>query len=358
MLFREKTLTLVVATALSSTAAYAATVSDPTPPVVGFKPEFFPAKGSVAGELKVGKTLTVNPSALKYLDKDLDALAIDKVIYQWFIEGETKAFADKASAVIPKEAVGKKLVLKVTPVSLTGDPDTGNALILTNLLLDGATGGDKDGQVTPDNNAKPMIEGLKISGNLDVGNKLSAVYVFQHNGGDKTDKSLYAWGIAGESANNLKDKGKQVDNQKGIVPEYTITTGDVGQVLEVSVKPRNGLDAEGTVVTASTKDIGTDGGKVPFIVADPQSVLLTFKSSAKEKDNGVEGQRPVAGFDTITAEIEPTVGASSDAAVYRFTWMADGTKVAEGDGMYTYKPDPKTTQGKRISVSVEPVKKP
>ncbi|MGL4708196.1 MAG: hypothetical protein ACRCWH_08255 [Aeromonas veronii] len=357
MLFREKTLTLVVATALSSTAAYAATVSEPTPPVVGFKPQFFAVEGSVSGELKVGDILTVDPKALKYVDKDYDELAIDKVIYQWFIAGETTPFSNEASALIPNEAVGKKLVLKVTPVSSTGDPDTGNALVLDDLRVDGATGGDKDGQVTPDEKAQPMIEELKISGELGVGKELSATYLFQHNGGDGTDKSLYAWGVSGESANNLEVNGKPVGNQKGMVPGYTITTDDVGKVLEVSVKPKNGIEVEGAVVTASTQDIGTDGGIVPFIVADPQSVSLTFESKATIELNGVDGERPVAG-DDIRALIDPQKGASSNVADYRFTWMADGTKVAEGNGMHIYKPDPKITQGKAISVSVEPVTAP
>ncbi|MFM5753201.1 hypothetical protein ACET6F_20875 [Aeromonas veronii] len=360
MLFREKTLTLVVATALSSTAAYAATVSDATAPVVGFKPTFSPGKGAVTGEMKVGKTLTVNPKLFEYKDKDGDKLAEDKVIYQWFIEGQPNAFADKASAQIPKEAAGKKLVLKVTPVSLTGDPDTGNALVLDNLRLDGATGGDKDGQVSPDTNAKPIIEALQINGTLGIGNKLSASYNFKHNGGDNTDKSVYAWGIAGSSANNLKDKAQPVGNNKGIVPDYTITVDDVGKVLEVSVKPKNGLDVEGDVVTASTKDIGTDGGKVPFIIADPQSVSLTFKSSAQKDVNGVDSSsnRPVAGVDVITAVITPKIGASSDKAAYQFTWMADGKEVAKGNGMSVYTPEATKTQGQKISVSVEPAKKP
>lgn len=362
MLFREKTLTLVVATALSSTAAYAATVSDATAPVVGFKPTFSPGKGTVTGELKVGNTLKVNPKLFGYNDKDGDKLAEDKVIYEWFIDGQEKAFANTVSALIPKEAAGKKLVLKVTPVSLTGDPDTGNALVLTDLLADGVTGGDKDGQVSPDNNAKPIIEALKITGTLGVGNNLSASYHFKHNGGNSTDKSLYAWGIAGSSANSLKDKdkAKPVGNNKGIVPDYTITVDDVGKVLEVSVKPKNGLDVEGDVVTASTQGIGTDGGKVPFIIADPQSVSLTFKSSAQKDVNGVDStsKRPVAGVDLITAEITPKVGASSDKAAYQFTWMADGQEVAKGNGMSVYTPEATKTQGKKISVSVEPAKKP
>ncbi|EKP0261432.1 hypothetical protein JFQ93_002728 [Aeromonas sobria] len=373
-MFKKKSLTLFIAAAMSATTAYAATISEPTAPVVGFKPVFTNSTGagSVSGELKAGKTLTVDPNKLGYEDRDGDEADFAKTLYSWEIDGI--AFSEGASFTLPSDAVGKKLTLKVTPVSQTGDPLEGKLLVLSSLKDAGADGGDEEGNVLPDGDAKPFVSNLNIGGQLAVGNSLTAGYQFNANGGDLTDSSTYAWGIKGSSAANV---GSSATN-KGTVPGFDITLDHAGEVVEVSVQAKNGASMIGNTLTVGTDGAvnnedngsgsnpdeggesgnnpdleGGENGKTPYVPADPASVKIGFASSATLDDNNDEGVRPVAQVDEMTADFTAAKGASPDAAAYQFSWFADGAKVAEGVGTTTYTPAA-DVQGKAITVSIEP----
>lgn len=374
-MFKKKSLTLFIAAAMSATTAYAATISEPTAPVVGFKPVFTNSTGagSVSGELKAGKILTVDPNKLGYEDRDGDEADFAKTLYSWEIDGI--AFSEGASFTLPSDSVGKKLTLKVTPVSQTGDPLEGKLLVLSNLKDAGADGGDEEGNVLPDGDAKPFVSNLNIAGQLAVGNSLTASYLFNANGGDLTDSSTYAWGVKGSSAAGVGSDA----TANGAVPGFDITLDHAGEVVEVSVQAKNGASMIGNTLTVGTDgsvnnedngsgsnpdeggesgnnpDLGggEEGGKVPYVPADPSSVVIDFTSTATLDDNGDDGVRPVAQKDDMTADFTPAKGASPDAAEYQFTWFADGTKVAEGVGSTLYTPAA-DVQGKAITVSVEP----
>ncbi|MFQ1931677.1 hypothetical protein ACK34T_19445 [Aeromonas veronii] len=371
-MFKKKSLTLFIAAAMSATTAYAATMSEPTAPVVGFKPVFENSNGagSVTGELKAGATLTVDPTKLGYKDEDDDLPDFAKTIYSWEIEGVK--IGEQASVTLPPESVGKTVILSVTPVSQTGDPLEGKVLVLTSLKDAGAGGGDDTGNVLPDGDAKPFVGNLNIAGELAVGNSLNASYQFNANGGDLTDSSTYAWGIKGTSAANVGSDA----TANGAVPGFAITLDHAGEVVEVSVQAKNGAGVTGNTLTVGTDgsvdkngsdmpgdgdnsggngdlNPGDGGGKVPYIPADPEKVVIEFTSTANLDDNGDDGVRPVAQKDELTADFTPAKGAHPNAEDYQFTWYANGVKVAEGLGTTTYLPTA-GVQGQAITVSVEP----
>lgn len=385
MLFKKNSLTLLIAAAMSATTAYAATLSEATPPVVGFKPVFENTTGSgaISGELKAGATLTVDPEKLTFKDLDGDLPAYNKTIYSWWVGDEDIPSGEEASFTLGKNTVGKKIILKVTPVSETGDPLEGKMLTLANLSEAGVGGGDENGNVKPDGNAKPYVSNLNIAGKLAVGEQLTASYQFNANGGDLTDTSISAWGTKGTSVGQISS-GNAVNTDNGSVPDYTITLADAGEVLEVSVKAKNGAGVDGNILTVGTDNdvhnddngsggnpdeggnsggnggLETDGGdgqnpgEIPYVPADPQegSVSIEFTSTATADDNGVDGERPVASKDKMTVTFKPAEGASPNAEDYKFTWMAQGQEI-EGVNGQEFTPDAKH-QGMEISVSVEP----
>ncbi|ETO41187.1 inverse autotransporter beta domain-containing protein, partial [Morganella sp. EGD-HP17] len=89
----------------------------------------------------------------------------------------------------------------------------------------------------------PVVSDLKLQGELSVGKALSAQYVFDANGGDVTDTSLYAWGDKGGTAGAVSSG--QAVTTPGQVPDYPLTTADTGKVKEVSVQAKNGLGVTG-----------------------------------------------------------------------------------------------------------------
>ena len=373
-MFKKKSLTLFIAAAMSATTAYAATISEPSAPVVGFKPVFQnqTGTGAITGELKVGATLTVDPTKLDYFDQDGDEADLAKTLYSWEIDGVTVGQQD--SLHVPRDAVGKKVALTVTPVSQTGDPLEGKVLLLSDLKGAGVGGGDENGNVLPDGEAKPFVSHLNIAGAVAVGSKLGASYQFNANGGDLTDSSTYAWGVKGSSAAGVGSDA----TANGAVPGFDITLDHAGEVVEVSVQARNGASMIGNTLTVGTDGAvnnedngsgsnpdeggesgknpdleGGEDGKIPYIPADPESVVIDFTSTATLDDNGDNATRPVAQVDKMTAEFTPAKGAHPSAEDYHFTWFADGTKVAEGAGTAIYTPAA-DVQGKAITVSVEP----
>ncbi|HHQ4526079.1 hypothetical protein ACET5Y_12665 [Aeromonas veronii] len=377
-MFKPNNVALMVAVMLGATTAYAATKSAPTEKVVGFKPVYqnTDGKDAVTGELQLGKDLTVDPEKLGYFDADGDKQDLPNVRYRW-MAGNIE-LGDTRTITIPdnKALVGQSVVLEVTPVSETGDPFVGKTLVLTDLVKAGATGGDGNGKII-DGNAKPFVDGLQLAGTLKQGEELTATYRFDAKGGHPKDASTFAWGTLGNSVANVTNK--TIDTS-GTVPAYRIQPTDAGEVLELSLQAKNGTGVTGNTITVDTTgkvtDIGggtggtggggggkfvdPDGnGKVPYIKADPVKVVITFDSTATDELNGIDGIRPVAAVDRLSAEIERAPGASPYLDDYMFRWLADDQPVdpanlgTQGGSDFTPQAE---HQGKIITVEVEPVK--
>ncbi|QTL94391.1 Invasin [Aeromonas jandaei] len=167
---------------------------------------------------------------------------------------------------------------------------------------------------------QPTVSNLRMKGRLEVGQSLSATYTFNANGGDAVDSSTYMWGNQGSTAANVA--GGQTVTTSGMVPDYTLTAADVGSVKEVSVQAKNGLAVVGNTVTvdvkgnASDTNGGTGGGSTDLeggkdtdgdgqgdSVVSPVGYLseVRYSSSATMALNGVNGIRPVAQRDVMTA---------------------------------------------------------
>ncbi|WP_429219856.1 hypothetical protein [Aeromonas veronii] len=377
-MFKPNNVALMVAALLGATTAYAATKSAPTEMVVGFKPVYTnkDGTGAVSGELKLGGILTVDPEKLGYDDKDGDLHDLNEVKFSWKVD-DTE-IGNERTLKIPedKTLTGKAIVLAVTPVSQSGDPLFGDALVLTDLLKAGATGGDGNGNII-DNKAKPFVTNLQLAGALKQGEELTATYTFVANGGNTTDKSNYAWGKRGQTVVDVIDGEAELISHpavttSGQVPAYRIEAKDAGEVLELSLRAANAAGVIGNTITVDSTgkvtDIGGgtgDGGniidpngdgKIPYIKADPQNAGINFKSSATDELNGIVGIRPVAGVDVLTATIVETTGASPYADDYTFRWFADDVEVEPATkGANTFTPRAEH-QGKIITVEVEPVK--
>lgn len=376
-MFKHNKVAVMIAAVLGASTAYAATVSGPTPAVVGFKPVYknVTGAGAVTGKLELGETLQVDVTKLDYEDKDGDAHDVARVKYKWTIG--TEVISDKATAIIPNDPkyTGQQIQLEVIPYSVSGDPDFGNALVLANLVTAGATG-PGTGTIV-DNKIAPFVDNLQLTGELKVGSNLIGRYDFNANGGNHVDQSVFEWGKVGETANEITTNNGQAVQISGEVADYTITAADAGTVLELSVQARNGAGIQGNMLTVDTTGKVTEvggggggtgtggtggivtppgggGGVIPFVKADPKTVTIGFNSSATMVDNGDAGTRPVANVDMLTAVIDAADGASKDVKDYTFKWFVGGTQVgAATAGANTFTPD-ETHQGKVVTVEVEP----
>lgn len=375
-MMKKSVIAFAVSSLMGLSAAYAAVVSAPTELVVGFKPVYqnTTGAGAVTGDLKPGATLAVDPDKLDFYDADGDAHHIAAVKYSWLLAGSEISTSNSVTLPAGNEAVGKNVTLSVTPVTETGDPIEGDPLVLSNLNLAGAGGGDGEGNVGTDEDAKPFVTHLNMKGLLQQGQTITATYQFHANGGEPTDKSTYAWGHKGTTATAV---GTNAIATGGEVPGYLIQPTDAGEVLEVSVEATNGLGLKGNTLTvASDGDVTDKGegstggegsggngdlegkeeenGKVPFIKADPEAVTITFTSTATVALNGVEGVRPVAAKNLMTAEITTVPGASSEVTDYLFQWKVDGSNVGDAvAGNTTFMPQG-SHQGQAVTVEVTP----
>lgn len=151
-MFNKISLVLVFSILIGTPSVYAI-VSARSPQVVGFKPVFKKQTGVtvVAGELAICSTVSVNTKniavTLEYFDKDGDQPDESAFKYSWTV-GDV-VLSNSPTVQLPNDIgyVGKRLILSITPVSISGQPTIGNTLVLNNLNAAGATGGDGQGNI-------------------------------------------------------------------------------------------------------------------------------------------------------------------------------------------------------------------
>lgn len=210
----------------------------------------------------------------------------DKSLFKWGNKGQT------AGSVVGE---GKAVSVSgsVDPLTLAAT-DIGQVMELSVLAQNGAgvsgntqtvdtsmpgagnetDGGDGEGHVI-DPEGKPSIKSLAIKGVLEVGEALSGNYTFNAEGGNDKDKSMFIWGYKGETANDVAGSGSVVTTSGAVVP-HTLVDADAGQVMELSVQARNGLDVAGNTLTvdSSMRPAGgneTEGGTEEGQVLAPAS---------------------------------------------------------------------------------------
>ncbi|WP_099117200.1 inverse autotransporter beta domain-containing protein [Xenorhabdus ishibashii] len=101
----------------------------------------------------------------------------------------------------------------------------------------------------------PIVTNLTLVGKLEIGQTLSATYIFNANHGDETDKSIYVWGNKG---NTDITKGHTI-TESGKIPGYTLTLSDAGRVKEIAVRAKNAMDRIGNTQSVDTS-MSTDQG--------------------------------------------------------------------------------------------------
>lgn len=400
-MFNKTTLVLAFSTLVCASSAYAI-VSARTPLVVGFKPVFTnkTGKGAVTGDLNLGGTVSVKvqdiANILGFTDRDGDKPDEANFKYSWAVEGNV--LSTSTTVTIPNDMtlIGKRLVLTITPISISGEPLTGDPLVLDNLNAAGALGGDSNGNIDMYYNAlRPIAKNLKINGAFEAGKDLTASYDFDilisdaRNGAESDiatvkhlieDHSVFVWGIARDRNASIsiltKLKAQQVDKShpnvvkiRGQVPAYTIQKQDVGELITLHVSARSQnislvnrmpLGTHGNhkwTLNTPTSQLTIDIAGVTVSSPQPKDVKIDFISSATKAVNGVDGIRPVAARDVLRASFTPDANGSPSALDYTFQWKAAGNNIGIAEvGKDTFTPGPEY-QGKVISVDVLPVKK-
>ncbi|HCM9500250.1 TPA: hypothetical protein N5O02_004405, partial [Enterobacter asburiae] len=149
-------------------------------------------------------------------------------------------------------------VIELSVQARNGLGVTGNTLT-DNTQSNGGQGNITDGNngQAVDANAVPKINNLTVvqAADLQPGSIIRATYDFDANNGDPQDISTFVWSnpnlLPGSTASEAP-QGQTIVNS-GTVPDRLLTANDNGQVVEVSVSPRNGRNTRGTTVTAKTK---------------------------------------------------------------------------------------------------------
>ncbi|PHM39507.1 putative invasin [Xenorhabdus mauleonii] len=178
--------------------------------------------------------------------------------------------------IIPPDAVNTILELSVLPANKV---NIGSSTTHTIILRKGekgnqTTGGNNQGGV-PDPNAKPSIDKIVLTGELELKKTLTAAYGFNDNGGDAIDKSLYVWHNKEETPN--PNDFKPVEDTTSHILKKELGHPDAGKTIAITIKPINGQQKEGEVKTVDISMTDTDinktvskGGK-PGTILDPDA---------------------------------------------------------------------------------------
>lgn len=304
-----------------------AAMSPVTPAVVGHKP-ILDFKGTKPTDIQLGNTITVNASDFDFSDIDLDDEAPRN--YVWKLDGNPTGTTGLSYPILITDnaSVNKMLTLEIIPTTTSGDPKIGDPLVVD------------FGVVKFKENAAPEIKNLVMSGTLQLGQTLGATYSFDSYGGNNTDKSTYKWGRVGET-DALVRTAPSVTNPQ-VVDGYPLTPADVGNVVELTVEAKNGVDTIGNKITINSN--GLTGGGSGGEVVDPNTanVRITFiDGAANEAIHGIGSNgRPVVGKSSMTAQCKfegapVTDFATCDTTIYNLQWKSTTDTVATGTTTYT-----------------------
>lgn len=329
---------VLVAAIIGSAAAVAATTSESTLKVVGFKPEYKikADQQPVSGILMVGSKLSIDHHKLDYFDLDGDLEDTSAVTYSWKL-GDT--VIPTIDLTIPAEAEGKNLQLLITPSAKTGDPKLGKVLVISDLKAAGASGGGDGGVVIK---PEPSITNLVIQPDeyIQPGAKLTATYIYHANGSADEGKSKYKWGLKGKTS-NLEGAGEI--SKPTEVPGYMIKRADIGEVLEVSVQPKDKIGRTGPVVTTAMN--------MPVVNSTPEKVEITFTESTVQT-SGIVGHPLINKEMGVIITHKNGAVVSKDPKYYDFQWKV-GVVVDDKITGNVFTANA-SQQGKQVSVTVLP----
>ena len=206
--------------------------------------------------LNVGTTLT---GSYVYAANGAGA---DKSLYDWTLDAQASAPAstitttgNAGSRELVAGDAGKVVWLTVKAQDVNAV--AGNLVAVSTAMSDGGTcapGGDCTGITTPPGSTPPgqvqtgtpVVDQVKISGgDLFEGTQLTGSYVYAANGAGE-DRSLYRWD------RSTPTEPSKVISATGVIPPYTIGSGDIGFVLWLTVKAQDVNAVAGNTVAVST----------------------------------------------------------------------------------------------------------
>ncbi|MBL5901740.1 Ig-like domain-containing protein, partial [Lelliottia amnigena] len=180
---------------------------------------------------------------------------------------------------------------------------------------------------------KPSVASVKIIGaDLFEGTTLTGSYVYAANGAG-IDRSLYQWTRSSAPAG---DPSKTIITT-GVVPAYVLGSGDVGEVIWLTVKAKDDQSVSGNQVAVSTAmSDGVDcvtGADCNGIINVPGNGGLVI-SKPSEANSSLEATKGVAQSDgsdagTVKATFRDAAGAAVANAPVTFTVTGSATLVAK-----------------------------
>ena len=277
---------------------------------------------AISGKLSVGEALSGSYTFVPNTGNPTDASE-----YQWGVEGTTASVVNNGSGkaidqsgIVPSYTLQSSdagQVLEMSVRAKNGANVYGNTATVTTAQNGGGnnTEGGGDGGTIVDETAAPSISTVGISGKLSVGEALSGSYTFMPNTGNPTDASEYQWGVKGTTASVVDNgSGKAID-QSGIVPSYILQSSDAGQVLEMSVRAKNGAKVYGNTATVSTAQNGggnnTEGGGEGGTIVD-ETVAPSIKTVT------INGKLSVGEALSGSYTFVPNTGNPTDASEYQW----------------------------------------
>ena len=286
----------------------------------------------ISGKLTVGEALSGSYTFAANTGNPTDASE-----YQWGVKGTTASVVDNGSGkaidqsgIVPNYTLQSSdagQVLEMSVRAKNGANVYGNTATVTTAQNGGGnnTEGGGDGGTIVDETAEPSISTVAISGKLSVGEALSGSYTFAANTGNPTDASEYQWGVKGTTASVVDNGSGKAIGQSGIVPSYTLQSSDAGQVLEMSVRAKNGANVYGNTATVNTAQSGGgnntegggDGGTIVDETAAPSisDVVMSGTLKVGEALNGRYTFAANTGNPTDTSEYEWGMKGSTASVV-------------------------------------------
>ncbi|WP_279205515.1 inverse autotransporter beta domain-containing protein [Obesumbacterium proteus] len=285
---------------------------------------------TISGKLALGEQLSGH-----YQFDSNNGNTQDASLYQWGNKGQTTGLNSAETIVtsgsVPSYTLVTSDVGQVKELSVqarNGVETLGNTLTVTTVPGDSGnnTEGGGDGGTIVDEAAAPSISTVTISGKLSVGESLSGSYTFAANTGNPTDVSEYQWGEKGTTASVVNSGSGKAIGQSGIVPSYTLQSSDAGQVLEMSVRAKNGANVYGNTATVTTAQNGggnnTEGGGDGGTIVD-ETAAPSISTVA------ISGKLVVGEVLSGSYTFVPNTGNPTDASEYQ--WGEKGTTASVVD---------------------------
>ncbi|MDX7989772.1 inverse autotransporter beta domain-containing protein [Xenorhabdus littoralis] len=292
------------------------------------------------GELGVNSTLRA-----LYQFNTKDGNATDRSFYVWGDKGSTAkqvmALADAAGAKEPIELVQKNgegrvaagVADKDKVTYVIGSGDIGKVLEVSILAANDANlrakapetidvndprntnsiiGGNNQGGVS-DPNAKPSIDKIVLSGDLELNKLLTATYIFNDNGGDATDHSQFVW----HDKEIAPQDFQPIPDSSGILTK-NLVQDDAGKTIAITVKPINGKKDTGELKTVDTGFTNPDINKTVSKGGKPGTIL---DPTAKPTIEGLMLEGKLYFEEVLTAKytFNPNNGDITDKSEYVWT---------------------------------------